>query len=243
MSQQLWKRKHDPEDEPHSPQAYMPTVSADLEALRAGAARSSAGASRSPAGVTGAPRPPASAARPPAGHAGASHRPPHPDGAAYPPTTPAGLIDLPEPKPAPEPLMFDGELDFGGPAAAAPRPAGRRPDKPSLPPPAATPPAPAPPAQEFVHDPDLEEAAIRFANGDHAGTETGLLEVLAQRQQDTPEQQLGICMTLFDLYRAIGQHDRFDNLSIDFAARYSRSAPLWFSMPGQLGLVVEQPNA
>ncbi|MCW5260486.1 hypothetical protein D5045_09690 [Verminephrobacter eiseniae] len=243
MSQQWWKSKHDPEDEPHSPQAYMPTVSADLEALRAGAARSSAGASRSPAGVTGAPRPPASAARPPTGHAGTSHRPEHHDGAAYLPTIPAGLIDLPEPKPAPEPLMFDGELDFGGPAAAAPRPAGRRPDKPSLPPPAATPPAPAPPAQEFVHDPDLEEAAIRFANGDHAGTETGLLEVLAQRQQDTPEQQLGIWMTLFDLYRAIGQHDRFDNLSIDFAARYSRSAPLWFSMPGQLGLVVEQPNA
>src|SRR6218665_465047 len=242
MSQQWWKSKHDPEDEPHSPQAYMPTVSADLEALRAGAARSSAGASRSPAGATGASRPPASAARPPAGHAGASHRPHHHDGAAYLPPLPPGPEDLPEPKPAPEPLIFDGELDFGGPAAAAPRSAGRRPAKPSLPPPpapppaappgvggprpanlsspppAATPPAPAPPAQKFVHDPDLEEAAIRFANGDHAGTETGLLEVLAQRQQDAPEQQLGIWMTLFDLYRAIGQHDRFDNLSIDFAA-------------------------
>src|SRR6218665_4096357 len=111
-----------------------------------------------------------------------------------PPPSPAGLIALPDPKPAPEPVVFDGVLDFGGPAAAAPLSAGRRPDKPSLPPPAAPPPPPAPPAQEFVHDPDLEEAAIRFANGDHAGTETGLLEVLAQRQQDTPEQQLGIWM-------------------------------------------------
>src|SRR6218665_300407 len=200
-------------------------------------------APRPPAAPPAPPRPPASAPRPPAGHAGASHRPDHHDGAAYLPTIPAGLEDLPEPKPAPEPLMFDGELDFGGPPAAAPRSAGRRPDKPSLPPPAATPPAPAPPAQEFVPDPDLEETAIRFANGDHAGTETRLLEVLAQPQQDAPEQQLGIWMTLFDLYRAIGQHDRFDNLSIDFAARYSRSAPLWFSMPGQLGLVVEQHNA
>jgi hypothetical protein len=43
-------------------------------------------------------------------------------------------------------------------------------------------------------------------------------------------------MTLFDLYRATGQQDRFDTLAIDFAARFSRSAPLWFSIPEQLGL-------
>ena len=90
--------------------------------------------------------------------------------------------------------------------------------------------------EEFVHEPDLEEAAIRFANGDHAGAESGLLEVLAQHQQDEPEQQLEIWMTLFDLYRAIGQHDRFDTLAIDFAARFSRSAPTWFSMPELLGM-------
>ena len=91
--------------------------------------------------------------------------------------------------------------------------------------------------EEFVHEPDLEEAAIRFANGDHAGAESGLLDVLAQHQQDEPEQQLEIWMTLFDLYRATGQHDRFDALAIDFAAQYSRSAPLWFSMPELLGMV------
>jgi len=89
-----------------------------------------------------------------------------------------------------------------------------------------------------VHEPDLEEAAIRFANGDHAGAESGLLDVLAQHQQDEPEQQLEIWMTLFDLHRATGQHDRFDALAIDFAAQYSRSAPLWFSMPQQLGMAV-----
>ena len=97
-------------------------------------------------------------------------------------------------------------------------------------------PAPAFEPEEFVHEPDLEEAAIRFANGDHAGAESGLLEVLAQHQQDDPEQQLEIWMTLFDLYRAIGQHDRFDTLAIDFAARFSRSAPMWFSMPELLGM-------
>jgi hypothetical protein len=62
------------------------------------------------------------------------------------------------------------------------------------------------------------------------------MDVLAQHEQDDPQQQLEIWMTLFDLYRATGQQDRFDTLAIDFAARFSRSAPLWFSLPEQLGL-------
>ena len=33
--------------------------------------------------------------------------------------------------------------------------------------------------EEFAHDPELEEASIRFANGDDAGAEAGLMEVLA----------------------------------------------------------------
>ena len=107
--------------------------------------------------------------------------------------------------------------------------------------------APAPVAEiaemeEFVHEPDLEEAAIRFANGDHAGAETGLLSVLTQHAQDPPEQQLEIWMTLFDLYRATGQQDRFDTLALDFAGRFSRSAPLWFSIPEQLGLASATPT-
>jgi len=94
--------------------------------------------------------------------------------------------------------------------------------------------------EKFVHEPDLEEAAIRFANGDHAGAEAGLREVLMQHEHDDPEQQHEIWMTLFDLYRATGEHERFDALAIDFAARFSRSAPLWFSMPEQLGLSLQQ---
>lgn len=97
-------------------------------------------------------------------------------------------------------------------------------------------PVPAAEIEEFVHEPDLEEAAIRFANGDHAGAEAGLLDVLAQHADDDADQQFEIWMTLFDLYRATGQQDRFDTLALDFAARFSRSAPLWFSMPEQLGL-------
>ena len=49
-------------------------------------------------------------------------------------------------------------------------------------------------------------------------------------------------MTLFDLYRATGQQDRFESLAIDFAAQYSRSAPLWFSLPDQLGVQVSSSD-
>ena len=96
--------------------------------------------------------------------------------------------------------------------------------------------------ERFVHEPDLEEAAIRYANGDHEGAESGLLQVLEQHRQDDPEQQLELWMTLFDLYRATGQQDRFESLAIDFAAQYSRSAPLWFSLPEQLGLQVSSSD-
>ena len=96
--------------------------------------------------------------------------------------------------------------------------------------------------ERFVHEPDLEEAAIRYANGDHEGAESGLLQVLEQHRQDDPEQQLELWMTLFDLYRATGQQDRFESLAIDFAAQYSRSAPLWFSLPDQLGVQVSSSD-
>ncbi|MGE4329517.1 STAS domain-containing protein [Diaphorobacter sp.] len=95
--------------------------------------------------------------------------------------------------------------------------------------------------EEFVHEPDLEEAAIRFAHGDYSGAQSVLKEVLVQHQHDDPQQQHDIWMTLFDLYRAIGQQDEFDVLAIEYAARFGRSAPLWFSLPEQLGLQSEKP--
>ncbi|MHA7602081.1 STAS domain-containing protein [Alicycliphilus sp. T452] len=105
--------------------------------------------------------------------------------------------------------------------------------------------AAVPAAEPFVHEPDLEEAAIRFASGDYVQAESALKEVLAQRRQDGPHQQHDIWMTLFDLYRATGQQEPFDMLSIDYAARFGRSAPLWLSLPEQLGLqaVPQQPGA
>lgn len=84
-------------------------------------------------------------------------------------------------------------------------------------------------------DPDLEEAAIRFANGDDAGAEAGLLEAL-RGDGVTPESAEVWMAALFDLYRATNQQQRFDAAGVDFAQRFGRSSPAWFSMPDLVGL-------
>ena len=47
--------------------------------------------------------------------------------------------------------------------------------------------------------------------------------------------QLVIWLTLFDLYRATGDQTKFDFHAIEFASKYGRSAPVWFSMPDEVG--------
>jgi hypothetical protein len=87
--------------------------------------------------------------------------------------------------------------------------------------------------EEFAHDPELEEASIRFANGDDEGAEAGLMDVLGPQGSRVNHDETWL--TLFDLYRAIGKQDRFESAAIDFASRFGRSAPQWFSMPEQVG--------
>ena len=82
---------------------------------------------------------------------------------------------------------------------------------------------------EVAHDAELEEASIRFANGDDAGAEAGLLEMLAPN--GTRAAHAETWMTLFDLYRATDQPGKFENAAIQFVQRFDRSAPQWFSMP------------
>lgn len=146
---------------------------------------------------------------------------------AFAPTAPLSLPAALDRAPLVAPLFADDGLDGIG------APASRAQDAQDA----------APKLEKFVHEPDLEEAAIRFANGDYAGAESGLKDVLAQHQRDDPQQQHDIWMTLFDLYRAIGQQAQFDVLAIDYAARFGRSAPLWFSLPEQLGLHAAAPEA
>jgi ABC-type transporter Mla MlaB component len=86
---------------------------------------------------------------------------------------------------------------------------------------------------EFAHDPELEEASIRFANGDDAGAEAGLLEVLSPTGARVDHDETWL--TLFDLYRSTGQQERFETAAIDFAGRFGRSAPQWYSIPEAVG--------
>jgi anti-anti-sigma regulatory factor len=83
---------------------------------------------------------------------------------------------------------------------------------------------------ENLTDPELEDAAIRFANGDIAGAEASLMAAL-ESNADRPDLADLWMSALFDLYRATGQQARFDQAAMDFANRYGRSAPAWVSMP------------
>ncbi len=86
---------------------------------------------------------------------------------------------------------------------------------------------------DSLTDADLEEAAIRYANGDAAGAEAGLLAAL-QGDSLRPEVADAWMSALFDLYRATGQQARFDSVALDCAKRFGRSPPAWFSIPEQL---------
>ncbi|MEO8013222.1 STAS domain-containing protein [Polaromonas sp.] len=83
--------------------------------------------------------------------------------------------------------------------------------------------------ESIVHDAELEEAAILFANGDDAGAEAGLLEIL--RPGASHADHVHAWLALFDLYRATGEQRKFEAAALEFAGHFNRSAPQWFSLP------------
>jgi anti-anti-sigma regulatory factor len=85
-----------------------------------------------------------------------------------------------------------------------------------------------------MNDAEMEEAAIRFANGDDEGAESGLKAALDDAAAPR-ENALRWASALLDLYRATGRQTRFDRAAIAFAERFDRSAPTWFSMPDAVG--------
>lgn len=82
---------------------------------------------------------------------------------------------------------------------------------------------------EIAHDAELEEASIRFANGDNVGAEAGLQEMLAPGGSRAGQSEAW--MALFDLYRATDQQEKFENAALKYVQKFERSAPQWFSMP------------
>ena len=84
-------------------------------------------------------------------------------------------------------------------------------------------------ADDMATDPELEEAAIRFANGDDAGAESGLLEALRSEHVAT-DVATSWAAALFDLYRATGNRAGFDRAMEEMSGRFQNLQPVWLSI-------------
>ncbi|MBA4344169.1 MAG: hypothetical protein C0423_18675 [Methylibium sp.] len=156
-------------------------------------------------------------------------RPEH--GAAASAVMGAGLPPLSDARPSVLPALDFPMLDLPSPPAAEPK---------SAPPPAA---APAPGAglsfnvsvqpalevNELVHDPELDEAVIAFANADYAYCEQVLAALVAAGGPRHAHAETWL--VLFDLYRATAQQAKFEALALDYAQQFGLSSPQWFSLP------------
>jgi len=82
---------------------------------------------------------------------------------------------------------------------------------------------------EVVHDPELDEAVIAFANADFAQSEEALQRITGPGAARSEHAETWL--VLFDLYRATGQQQRFESLALVYAQQFGWSAPQWYSMP------------
>ncbi|TDP73313.1 hypothetical protein [Roseateles toxinivorans] len=82
---------------------------------------------------------------------------------------------------------------------------------------------------EVVHDPELDEAVIAFANADFEQCERALLNMTLPGGPRNLQSETWL--VLFDLYRATGQQDKFEALALNYAQQFALSSPQWFSLP------------
>lgn len=85
---------------------------------------------------------------------------------------------------------------------------------------------------ELVHDPELDEAVIAFANADFDQCERCLLDLI--KPEGDRYEQTDTWMALFDYYRAMNLPQQFDNLAVTFAQKFGLSAPQWYSLPDKV---------
>jgi ABC-type transporter Mla MlaB component len=87
---------------------------------------------------------------------------------------------------------------------------------------------------DFAHLPALDEAAIAFAQADYAHAESELRALAGA--DDFPDDgnapvrdaaRDAAWHALFDFYRAVARHDRFEAVALDYAQRFERSPPSW----------------
>lgn len=83
-------------------------------------------------------------------------------------------------------------------------------------------------------DPDLEEAAVRFANGDDAGAESVLLAALRAQPALSAVAQAQ-AEALFDLYRSLGQQASFEREALNFSRQFGCPAAAWLPPPAAHG--------
>lgn len=79
--------------------------------------------------------------------------------------------------------------------------------------------------------PELEEAAILFANGQPEPAAMALRSLLATGGE-LADSRLGWRM-LFDVYQAMGQKGEFETLALEFAGRFELSPPAWQEAGGE----------
>jgi hypothetical protein len=91
---------------------------------------------------------------------------------------------------------------------------------------------------EVVHDPELDEAVIAFANADFEQCEQSLATLT--RPGGARALHAETWLVLFDLHRATGQQHKFEGLALEYAQQFGWSAPQWFSLPK---LVAESAQA
>ena len=94
--------------------------------------------------------------------------------------------------------------------------------------------------QEVVHDPELDEAVIAFANADYDSSERALTELV--RPGGSRNLHGETWLVLFDHYRATGAQGKFEVLAVEYAQQFGLSAPQWFSMPRLVAETTRQSN-
>lgn len=95
---------------------------------------------------------------------------------------------------------------------------------------------------EMATDPELEEAAIRFANSDDSGAENGLLNALRGRDL-VPQAAQSWAAALLDLYRATKNQQAFDVAVAEFAQYFDGPWPVWYSLDDPGAARPSQPAA
>ena len=86
--------------------------------------------------------------------------------------------------------------------------------------------------EDMVTDPELEEASIRFANGDEAGAEQSLLDALATPGAAENAAKSWVS-ALLDLFRATNNKARFEAVAKQFSSHLVSASPVWYAVSGE----------